>query len=161
MPQLDGSIYITQIFWLIVSFLSFWLIMDKILIPKISEKIEARKRKQDDFILKAEEINQKALDALSQYENKLAVAKNEAIREIAENEKELQNIIEEKQNQINQQLKQKVAESEQILKTEITEIVQNIDDMSKNIALVMTQQLNLTSITKEDIEQIAAQEGNN
>ena len=45
MPQFDISTYFTQIFWLLTTFVCFWFALDKIIIPRIAENIEARKRK--------------------------------------------------------------------------------------------------------------------
>ena len=158
MPQLEISTYITQIFWLLVTFISFWFIMDKILIPKISEKIEMRKRKYDDFILKAEEINKKALVSIQQYEDRLALAKENATEQILQNEKELKQIIAEQEDRINQQLKQRISEKEEKLTKEKDEILTALDKISKETAYIILQEMNISSITHEDIEKVSVGE---
>ena len=60
MPQLEMSTYGTQIFWVLLTFICFWLVMDRFIIPRIADMVEARKRKYDDYILKAEQITKKA-----------------------------------------------------------------------------------------------------
>ena len=100
MPQLDISTYLTQIFWVLVTFITFWMIMDHIIIPKISETIEARKRKYDDYIMKAEEINKKALATLERYEETLTAAKLQATEQIKANEEDLQKMIEKREEEI-------------------------------------------------------------
>ena len=75
MPQFEISTYISQIFWLITTFLCFWVIMDRFIVPKIRESVEERKRKYDEIILKAEKFNQKAKASLEKYENKIYAAK--------------------------------------------------------------------------------------
>ena len=132
MPQLEVSTYISQIFWLITTFLSFWLIMDKIIIPRISETIEARKRKYNDFILKAEEINKKALSTLNKYEETLAAAKADAARQISENEAELKAFIAGQEAEMTKRLKQKVAENEEKLsdlKAEYEKIKNRLEEL--------------------------------
>ena len=42
MPQLEITTYPSQIFWLVVSFLILYLIMSRIIIPKISSVIKSR-----------------------------------------------------------------------------------------------------------------------
>ena len=155
MPQLEISTYITQIFWLLITFISFWFIMDKVIIPKIAEKIEMRKRKYDDFIQKAEEIHQKALTSLQQYEERLAVAKKNASEQIAKNEQELKKIITEQEEKINQQLKQKIAEKEEILAKEKAEVLKDLNKISKEIAYTVLQEMNISSITRADIEDVS------
>ncbi len=159
MPQLDTSVYVTQIFWLLVTFISFWLIMDKLVIPKIAEKIEERKRKYNDYILKAEEINKKALETLNTYEKKLAVAKNDAMKQINENEEALASFISEKEEEISKKLKQKIDENEIKLINEKNEALAKVDTLSKDIAWAIAERLDLDSISKQDIENLATKIG--
>ena len=42
MPQLEITTYPSQIFWLVVSFLTLYLIMSRIIIPRISSVIKNR-----------------------------------------------------------------------------------------------------------------------
>lgn len=129
--------------------------MDKLIIPKIAEMIEARKRKYNDFIQKAEDINKKAQISLQQYEETLAAARAEANKQIAENEKELKEIISQKEDEIKKELEQKMAEYEDKLADEKAKILKKVDDMSVSIAFIAAKQLNLPSITREDIDKIA------
>ena len=107
MPQLEISTYLTQIFWVLLTFICFWLVMDRFIIPGIAETIDARKRKYDDYLLKAERVNKKALASLRRYEETLAAAKAEAASQIKKNEDELKNMIAEREEDINRQLKEK------------------------------------------------------
>lgn len=160
MPQLEVSTYISQIFWLITTFLSFWLIMDKVIIPRISETIEARKRKYNDFIIKAEEINKKALSALHKYEETLAAAKTNAARQISENEAELKAFITSEEAGINNRLKQKVAENEAKLFLEKEKTLEKIEELSQTTAYTVLQQLGIKNITPENIRKSSSKRDN-
>ena len=157
MPQLEISTYLTQIFWVITTFVVFWMIMDHIIIPKISETIEARKRKYDDFIMKAEEINKKALATLERYEETLAAAKIKATEQIKANEEELRKMIEEREDEINQQLKSKIAEHEEKLVKDKAVTMSKIEELSEIAAAAIIKQLDLKTITEADIKQISKQ----
>ncbi len=157
MPQLEISSYLTQIFWVITTFIIFWMIMDYVLIPKISETIEARKRKYDDFIMKAEEINKKALGTLERYETTLAAAKLKASEQIKANEDALRKIIEEREDEINQQLKTKIAEHEERLRADKAATLSKIEELSEIAAATIIKQLDLKTITESDIQQVAQQ----
>lgn len=152
MPQLEVSTYITQIFWLITTFLCFWLVMDKIVVPQIAKMIDARKRKYEDFIRKAEEINKKALDSLQHYEETLAVAKEKASKQIRENEIELKEFFITKEEEINQRLKVKISENENMLQREKDDTLKQIEKMSEEAAYNVLQQLNIKEITLNDIK---------
>lgn len=155
MPQLEISTYLTQIFWVITTFVVFWMIMDHIIIPKISETIEARKRKYDDFIMKAEEINKKALATLERYEETLAAAKLKASEQIKANEDELRKMIEEREDEINQQLKSKIAEHEEKLVKDKASTMSKIEELSEIAAVAIIKQLDIKTITEADIKQIS------
>lgn len=157
MPQLEISSYITQIFWVITTFIIFWMIMNYVLIPKISETIEARKRKYDDFIMKAEEINKKALATLERYETTLAAAKLKASEQIKSNEDALKIMIEEREDEINQQLKTKIAEHEEKLIADKAATLSKIEELSEIAAATIIKQLDIKTITEIDIQQVAKQ----
>jgi len=147
MPQLEISTYMTQIFWLITTFISFWLIMAKIIVPKIEEMVELRKRKYNDYILKAEEINKKALSVIKRYEEAIAVAKAGAGEQIAQNEKELDKFIARTKEDIDNQLKQKIEENEKILEKEKADTLKKIDVLSQGVADMIVKKLEIQSIS--------------
>ncbi len=160
MPQLEVSTYISQIFWLITTFLSFWLIMDKVIIPRISETIEARKRKYNDFILKAEEINKKALSTLNKYEETLAAAKADAARQISENEAELKAFIAGQEAEMTKRLRQKVAENEEKLFHEKEETLKKIEELSQTAAITVLRQLGIKNVTPSNIQKSSSTKEN-
>ena len=43
MPQLNPEFWISQIFWLVLTFGGMFIILSKIILPKISKNIETRK----------------------------------------------------------------------------------------------------------------------
>jgi F-type H+-transporting ATPase subunit b len=154
MPQFDVSTYMPQIFWVLVIFFCYWLLMDKFLIPKIAEMVEARKRKYNDFILKAEEINKKAQESLAQYENTLSAARAEANAQIAKNEADLKELITQKETELKKELSAKMAEHEERLAAERKNILKKIDELSAKTAYIAVQQLDLPVITRKDIDEL-------
>lgn len=158
MPQLEISTYLTQIFWVITTFIIFWMVMDHVIIPKISDTIEARKRKYDDYIIKAEEINKKALATLERYESTLAAAKSKASEQIKANEDALKKMIDEREEEITQQLKSKMAEHEKKLETDKASTMAKIEDLSKIAAMAIVKELDLKSISEADINQALKKE---
>ena len=149
MPQLEISTYLTQIFWVLLTFICFWLVMDRFIIPGIAETIDARKRKYDDYLLKAERVNKKALASLRRYEETLAAAK----------EDELKNMIAEREEDINRQLKEKIAESEAQLLKDKEAAMSKIEEISQAAAYAVIQKLGLETVTAEDIRNAAEAKG--
>ena len=88
MPQLDLSTYASQAFWMILSFSVLWILLSVFVTPKITDILEQRKRKMDDYIRKAEKLNQQAKLSLEKYEKALNDAKIKANENILANQKE-------------------------------------------------------------------------
>lgn len=160
MPQLELSTYLTQIFWVLTVFITLWLVMDRIIVPQTKEMIEARKRKYDDLILKADEINKKALASLKSYDERLSAAKLKAIEQINKNEQELKDLIAKKEHEIDEKMRQKIAESERKLAIEKEEVFNKIVDISEITAYSIIKKLELNTITLDDIRSISIKEEN-
>ena len=43
MPQLDPEFWFSQIFWLVITFGILYLVLSKLILPKISDNLETRK----------------------------------------------------------------------------------------------------------------------
>jgi F-type H+-transporting ATPase subunit b len=68
MPQLDPSTYASQIFWLAVTFLIFFLIAWRVALPKIGRVLEDRRERIDRDVSKAQEVRNEAEAVLAEYE---------------------------------------------------------------------------------------------
>lgn len=143
MPQLDTSTYISQIFWLIVSFFSLWLMMSVFIIPKIEEIMEQRRQKIDGYIQKAEKINKQALQSLEKYEKALKKAKAEANQQIEQNKAELEETINAKKAEIEKTLGQKIADNEFMLAKERRETMLAVEEVSRKLAYEILQKLDI------------------
>lgn len=160
MPQLDISTYFTQFFWVIVTFLSFWFVMDKFIVVKIAENIDNRKRKYDDIIIKAKKVNQKAKASLEKYEEAIAAAQKEAMEKIKQNEEELKNTISKKQEEIENKINQTIETKQEYLEKEVKNTMLNIDSLAELTALKVLQQLDIKNITIDDIKELSKKEMN-
>ena len=67
MPQLDFSVFPSQLFWLCISFFTMLFLMSKIIIPKIAEMINLRKEKIDDYLDSAADFKDRSEQALENY----------------------------------------------------------------------------------------------
>ena len=78
MPQLNPEFWISQIFWLTLIFGSLYLLLSKLILPKISNNLEIRKSKIAENIEAAEMQREKSEQKLKDYEKIINNAKNEA-----------------------------------------------------------------------------------
>lgn len=93
MPQLDFATFPTQIFWLCVTFLLLYLVMWKVVIPRISGVLEERQSRVENDLERAEKLQLEATSVLASYEESISNGKleaqniiQEATLQIAENQ---------------------------------------------------------------------------
>jgi len=78
MPQLDPSLFATQLFWLFVTFLALFLIAWKVALPRITEVLDARQTRIDGDLEKAGGLKEEAENVIAAYERTLATATAQA-----------------------------------------------------------------------------------
>jgi F-type H+-transporting ATPase subunit b len=78
MPQLNPEFWISQIFWLILTFGILYLVLSKLILPKISANLESRKSKILENIEAAEKQREDSEKKLKEYENVVSKSKLEA-----------------------------------------------------------------------------------
>ena len=158
MPQLDISTYFTQFFWVIVTFLSFWFVMDRFIVTKIAENIDNRKLKYDDLIIKAKKVNQKAKASLKKYEEAITAAQKNAMEKIKQNEEELKITISIKQQEVEKRIDQTIKEKQEYLEKELNNTLSNLDSLAELTALKVLQRLDIKDITIDDIKELSKKE---
>jgi len=84
MPQLDASTYLPQLFWLVVSFVTLYLLMARVALPGVAEVLESRRLRRDSDLERAEALREQALAARRAYEAALQQARAEAHRILVE-----------------------------------------------------------------------------
>ncbi len=114
MPQLNPEFWISQIFWLIISFGSLLIVLSKIILPKISSNLESRKSQIIDNIETAEKQREQAEKKTNEFEKIILESKikaktliNESRQKIIENINKKKGILE---SQINDEIE--IAEKE-------------------------------------------------
>ena len=144
MPQLDTSTYISQIFWLLVSFFSLWFVVSWFIVPKIEDILKQRRQKIDDFVRKAEKINKQALSSLDKYQKALNKAKQNAELAVIENKQELDKTIAQKKAEIEDVLSRKIADSEYVMAKQKQETLDAIEHIAQNLAESLISKLNIS-----------------
>jgi len=90
MPQLNPDWFANQIFWLVVTLVAIFFILNRIVIPRIANVLADRHDTIQRDLEKAEELKQKAVEAEEAYNKALADARVEASNIVAETKAEIQ-----------------------------------------------------------------------
>ncbi|MDC0608315.1 F0F1 ATP synthase subunit B [Candidatus Pelagibacter ubique] len=78
MPQLNPEFWVSQIFWLIITFGILYVVLSKLILPKISANLETRKSQILENIEAAEKQREESEQKIEEYEKIVQSSKNEA-----------------------------------------------------------------------------------
>ena len=78
MPQLNPEFWVSQIFWLIITFGILYVVLSKLILPKISANLETRKSQILENIEAAEKQREESEKKIEEYEKIVQSSKNEA-----------------------------------------------------------------------------------
>ena len=134
MPQLEITTYPSQIFWLVVSFLILYLIMSRIIIPRISSVIKNRESEIKNNIHIAEQMYKDTEIINNEYEETKKNIENEA-RGIINHLKETTNKkINNSTELLKKRLEQKLKKNEQEIINKKKKTLKEINKISLNLS---------------------------
>ena len=162
MPQLDPKYWASQSFWLIIIFLSIYLLIARIFIPKIKNSIDMRESKIRKDLEEAKVFREEAEKKLKSYKELMETAKIDARRILYESNRSLNEEMQEKKNKIQKEIEKEIynAENEIIkFKNESLEKVNFISEeiVSSLIKEIFGEDLNRSSIKATVSETIKEQ----
>jgi F-type H+-transporting ATPase subunit b len=134
MPQLEISTFIPQVFWLIVTFSTLYIIMWKIAVPCIADVLEGRQKRIEDNLNKATKAKQEAEKTLSTYENLIKETRAEAQKLHLISAKKTSDTIELSEEKLSDELNIQIAASEEEIQNAINGAMENIQLSAIEIA---------------------------
>ena len=78
MPQLNPEFWFSQIFWLTITFGILYIVLSKLILPKISSNLEQRKSQISDNVEAADKQREVSETKLKEYDENILKSKNEA-----------------------------------------------------------------------------------
>jgi F-type H+-transporting ATPase subunit b len=112
LPQLDTSTYPSQLLWLAITFGALYLLLSKVLLPKISNAIETRQSRIAADLAQAEQLNDDARKASDAYDAALADARAKANAIAQENRAKVISELDAEQSKVDAELAEKLAKAE-------------------------------------------------
>lgn len=151
MPQLDVSSYISQMFWLLLSFCALWFLLSTFIVPKLADVVEQRKRKIDEYVQKAEALNAQAQKSLEKYNETISFAEQQAEEDRNKGKEELKAYLQKTEADMAVNLNKKIADNEFMLATEKSNTLQQIEVIAQDLAYQIVQKLGFANIRRQDI----------
>ena len=137
MPQLDPEFWISQIFWLILTFGTMFILLSKFILPKISNNLETRKSQILTNIETAEKQRSESENKIKEYEKIISETKNEANNYFNEARNKVIDDINKKKELLENEINKEIAEAE----NEIKEFKNQASAKINNIAITTSTDL--------------------
>ena len=154
MPQLEITTYPSQIFWLVVSFLILYLIMSRVIIPKISSVIKSRESEIKNNIHISEQMYKDTEIINNEYEETKKNIENEA-RGIINHLKETTNKkINNSTELLKKRLEQKLEKNEQEIINKKKKELKKIKKISLNLSEEILKKLSNKKRKKETLKHL-------
>ena len=112
MPQLNPEYWASQAFWLIIIFLSIYILIARIFIPKIKSNLDMRESKIRKDLEEAKTFREEAEKKLKAYKNLIESAKIDTKKILSESSQKLNEDIQAKKNKIQKEIEQETRNAE-------------------------------------------------
>ncbi len=113
MPQLNPEFWISQIFWLTLTFGILYVVLSKVILPKISGNLELRKSQIQENIEAAEKQRENSEIKLKEYDEIILKSKLEAKNILKEAKEKVIKDITSKKEKLDKQINEEIKKAEQ------------------------------------------------
>ena len=137
MLQLNPEFWISQIFWLTLTFGILYIVLSKLILPKISDNLESRKSQILENIEAAEKQRQNSEEKLKEYEEIVSKSKMEAKNIFNQAREKALKDISAKKDVLDKQIDDEIGKAEQ----EIKELQKGAADKINKIAIETSSEL--------------------
>ena len=150
MPQLDPKSWVPQIFWLILTFGFLYVVIAKIVYPRLSESIEQRNDYISDLVDEAKKLTEQTDKLNKQYIDFIKDSNHKA-QEIITNERKKLNIeFNKKQDELNDKISQITVEAEKEINTFKLNSIDQIKVISKNLTEQFLKDLSIKELIDQN-----------
>ena len=137
MPQLNPEFWASQIFWLVLIFGSLYILLSKLILPKISNNLEARKSEIAENIEAAEKQRNESDQKLKDYEKIISQSKTEAKNLFSQARQKILSDINNKKESLEKEIDEEIKKAEK----EILDLNKKSPEKINKIAIETTADL--------------------
>ena len=133
MPQLDPKYWASQAFWLIVIFLSIYLLIAKIFIPKIKSNIDTREDKIRKDLEEAKTFREEAEKKLKIYKDLIESEKIDSKKILSESRQKLNEDMQIKKEKIQKEIEKETRNAEREIQKFKSDSINKVSTISEDI----------------------------
>jgi F-type H+-transporting ATPase subunit b len=156
MPQLNPEFFVTQLFWLVVTFSFLLEFLGRISLPRIGNVLEKRERKINEDLTEAKELQTEAEKIQDKIETQLKQARTDASEMIKSTSKSLQDKAQVELTKLEKGLDAKIDESSEAIENSKNESVSEIQSQINEITKLTLSKVASFDVSGDEIKNAIA-----
>ena len=153
MPQLELHDFAPQLIWLVISFVTLYLIMARVALPRIADVLEERRDRIASDLDMAEQLKRKTDEAIAAYEQSLAEARNKAHAIAQETRDKLTSEVDAERAQVEEQIADKTSKADARIAEAKTKALTHVNEVAADTAEAIVTRLIGGKLTKKEVSQ--------
>ena len=152
MPQLNPEFFVSQLFWLVVTFSFLFVFLWRVSLPRIGNVLEKRERKISEDLSAAKELQAEASKIQETIENQLKQARADASEMIKSSSISLQDKAQVELKKLDKELEAKIDESAKAIETSKSQLVSQIQEQVHEITKLTISKVATFNVTDDEIK---------
>ena len=152
MPQLNPEFFVSQLFWLVVTFSFLFVFLWRVSLPRIGNVLEKRERKISEDLSAAKELQAEASKIQETIENQLKQTRADASEMIKSSTISLQDKAQVELNKLDKELEAKIDESAKAIETSKSQLVSQIQEQVHEITRLTISKVATFNVTDDEIK---------
>tara|TARA_Y100001970_G_scaffold126701_1_gene156663 strand:+ start:128 stop:619 length:492 start_codon:yes stop_codon:yes gene_type:complete len=152
MPQLNPEFFVSQLFWLVVTFSFLFVFLWRVSLPRIGSVLEKRERKISEDLTAAKELQAEASKIQETIENQLKQARADASEMIKSSSISLQDKVQTELNKLDEELDGKIDKAEKAIEKSKVESVAQIQEQIHEITKLTISKVATFNVSDDDIK---------
>ena len=152
MPQLNPEFFVSQLFWLVVTFSFLLVFLWRISLPRISNILEKRERKINEDLTAAKELQSEAENIQDKIEQQLKQARSDASELIKSSSASFQDKAQNEITKLEKELDEKITDSSNKIEKSKNESLNQIQSQINEITKLTLSKVASFELTDDEIK---------
>jgi len=154
MPQLNPEFWISQIVWLILTFGALYIVLSKVILPKISDNLESRRSQILENIEIAEKQREESEEKVKEFEKIILNSKLEAKNLFNEARQKILEDVDKKRSELEKSIEAEIVSAEREIQSLNSNSLENIKKIATDTSADLISQLIGQEVDKNNISSI-------
>ena len=152
MPQLNPEFFVSQLFWLVVTFSFLLVFLWRISLPRIGNILEKRERKINEDLTAAKELQSEAENIQDKIEQQLKQARSDASELIKSSSASFQDKAQNEITKLEKELDEKITDSSNKIEKSKNESLNQIQSQINEITKLTLSKVTSFELTDDEIK---------